>query len=45
MFLLLELGLSTLTNAWQLPFGLIVIGLAVWLHGGLIGVVRGWVKS
>ncbi len=39
-FILLELGLSSLTNAWQLPFGLIVIGLAVWLHGGLVELMR-----
>ncbi|MDR3523174.1 MAG: branched-chain amino acid ABC transporter permease [Acetobacteraceae bacterium] len=45
LFLLLELGLSSLTNAWQLPFGLIVIGMAVWLHDGLIGAIRRWVQS
>ncbi len=39
-FLLLELGLSGLTNAWQLPFGLIVIGMAVYLNGGLVGLLR-----
>jgi branched-chain amino acid transport system permease protein len=39
-FLLLELGLSSLTTSWQLPFGLIVIGLAVYLHGGLVDVLH-----
>jgi branched-chain amino acid transport system permease protein len=43
-FLLLELGLSGLTNAWQLPFGLIVIGLAVYLNGGLVGLFSRMVR-
>ena len=45
VFILLELGLSSFTNAWQLPFGLIVIGMAVWLHDGLIGLARKWVRA
>ena len=45
VFILLELSLSSFTNAWQLPFGLIVIGMAVWLHDGLIGLARKWVRT
>ena len=35
VFLVLELVLSSYTTYWQLPFGLIIIALAVFLRGGL----------
>ena len=35
VFLVLELVLSSYTTYWQLPFGLVIIALAVFLHGGL----------
>jgi branched-chain amino acid transport system permease protein len=40
LFLILELVLSDYTAHWQLPFGLIVIALAVFLKGGLTDIVR-----
>ncbi|MES2260348.1 MAG: branched-chain amino acid ABC transporter permease [Pseudomonadota bacterium] len=42
-FLLLELGLSGLTIHWQLPFGIFIILLIMFLRGGLtdlVGVAR-----
>lgn len=35
VFLVLELVLSSYTTYWQLPFGLVIIALAVFLRGGL----------
>ena len=35
VFLVLELALSGYTTHWQLPFGLFIIGIAVFLRGGL----------
>ena len=39
-FLILEFVLSGYTTHWQLPFGLIVIGLAVFLKGGLMDIAK-----
>ncbi|MGH6642866.1 MAG: branched-chain amino acid ABC transporter permease [Bradyrhizobium sp.] len=36
-FLVLELMLASLTTYWALPFGLLVIGMVVFLNGGLVG--------
>jgi branched-chain amino acid transport system permease protein len=41
VFLVLELVLSSYTTYWQLPFGLIIIGLAVFLKGGLTDLLPG----
>jgi branched-chain amino acid transport system permease protein len=35
-FLVLELTLSSWTTYWQLPFGIIIILIVIYLHGGLI---------
>ena len=35
LFIALELVLSSYTTHWQLPFGLVIIGLAVFFQGGL----------
>ncbi|QCI64743.1 branched-chain amino acid ABC transporter permease [Phreatobacter stygius] len=40
VFLMLELVLSSYTSHWHLPFGIIVIGLAVVLRGGLADLPR-----
>jgi branched-chain amino acid transport system permease protein len=40
VFLLLELVLSGYSAHWQLPFGLIIIALAVFLRGGLTGIFK-----
>jgi branched-chain amino acid transport system permease protein len=39
VFLLLELALSTLTIYWQLPFGVLIILLIMFLRGGLSDLV------
>lgn len=41
VFLLFELLLSTLTIHWQLPFGVLIILMVVFLRKGLTGLVRG----
>jgi branched-chain amino acid transport system permease protein len=35
VFLILELVLSSFTISWQLPFGLLIIAMIMFLRGGL----------
>lgn len=35
VFLVLELVLSSFTISWQLPFGLLIIAMIMFLRGGL----------
>jgi branched-chain amino acid transport system permease protein len=44
-FLVLELLLSAWTIHWQLLFGLLIIALATFLHGGLIDLVKLLMRS
>ena len=41
LFVMLEAFLPAWTQFWQLPFGIVVIFIVVFLRGGLVG-VRGW---
>ena len=45
LFVLLEAFLPSWTQYWQLPFGLVVILIVVYLHGGLIDVLGRHGKS
>ena len=45
LFVLLEAFLPSWTQYWQLPFGLVVILIVVFLHGGLIDVLGRHGKS
>ncbi|MGL4286849.1 MAG: branched-chain amino acid ABC transporter permease [Phreatobacter sp.] len=47
VFLVLELVLSSYSSHWHLPFGIVVIGLALFLRGGLAdlpGLIACWFK-
>ena len=42
LFVLLELVLSSQTTYWHLPFGLVIIAMAVFLRGGLMDLRHLW---
>jgi branched-chain amino acid transport system permease protein len=41
-FILIEEVLSSFTVYWQLPFGLLLMGVVLYSHGGLIGLFARW---
>lgn len=45
VFLLFELLLSTMTIHWQLPFGMLIILMVVFLRTGLTGILRSFTQQ
>jgi branched-chain amino acid transport system permease protein len=41
IFILLEETLSSYTIYWQLPFGLMLIGVVLFIRGGIMGLFKG----
>jgi branched-chain amino acid transport system permease protein len=41
VFILMEEILSSFTIFWHLPFGLMLIGLVLFVRGGLMGLLKG----
>jgi branched-chain amino acid transport system permease protein len=44
-YLMLELVLSSWTTYWQLPLGLCIVGVVVFLHDGLVGAILSLLPS
>ena len=44
-YLMLELFLSSWTTYWQLPLGLFIVGVVVFLHDGLVGAILSLLPS
>ena len=40
-FILLEEVLSSITVFWHLPFGLMLMGVVLFVRGGLMGLIKG----